>query len=317
MDLPIVSIIIPVYNASDFIDSCLQSVINQDYEGGIECILIDDRGTDDSMAIAQHIIKDYTGNIEFRILQQPTNLKQSAARNRGIREAKGEYIYLLDSDDWIDATTLTDLVELMQRHQGCQMALGGIDSKNEDTFGWMNCNTWKDQDIEYTEDRQWIIDTCAIRLGMITMSPGNKLMRRDFFINKQLWFTEGLYHEDEIWLVQLAKHLEKVAFLHKNNYHYCINNNSTTSGGNVKHYNDRIKGWYEIFKLLDKEFCPYILLRQIEWDTTGTFEKTQDSEIRKKLIGVKIKLLQYCPMRSKLRIIRWIIKNYRQCRISQ
>ena len=76
-----VTIIIPVYNVAPYIKDCLKSVVRQTYRGGMECLLIDDCGTDDSIAIAEKMIKTYVGPICFRIIRHESNRGLSAARN--------------------------------------------------------------------------------------------------------------------------------------------------------------------------------------------------------------------------------------------
>ena len=86
-----VSIIIPIYNVQDFLVECLESVIKQTYSGNMECILVDDCGTDNSIAIAEQIIeKNQNSNIQFKILHHTHNRGLSAARNTGADEAIGE-----------------------------------------------------------------------------------------------------------------------------------------------------------------------------------------------------------------------------------
>lgn len=108
-ELPRISIIIPVYNVEPYIADCLQSVMCQTYKGTIECILVDDCGTDDSMQIAELLIAEYNGPVEFKVLHHERNRGLSAARNTGTEAAKGEYIYYLDSDDWIDDNSIATL----------------------------------------------------------------------------------------------------------------------------------------------------------------------------------------------------------------
>ena len=96
-----VSIIIPVFKAKDFIIDCLKAVSSQTFTGSIECLLIDDCGGDNSIVLAEEYIASCDYNIDFVVLRQEYNQGPSAARNRGIREAKGEYVFFLDADDVI------------------------------------------------------------------------------------------------------------------------------------------------------------------------------------------------------------------------
>lgn len=115
MSLPKISIIIPVYNVEPYIAECLCSVMRQTYVGPIECVLVDDCGTDKSVEIADKLIEEYKGPIEFRLLHHEKNLGLSCARNTGIDSAKGEFIYFLDSDDIITDDCLEVLVSLLEK----------------------------------------------------------------------------------------------------------------------------------------------------------------------------------------------------------
>ena len=87
------SIIIPVYNVEPYIEDCLRSVMRQTYQGAMECLIVDDCGTDDSMAIAERTIATYEGPIVFQVLHHERNRGLSAARNTGTLAAKGDYLY--------------------------------------------------------------------------------------------------------------------------------------------------------------------------------------------------------------------------------
>ena len=92
MNTPLISVIVPTYNYSNFIEKCIKSILQQSYQK-IEIIVIDDGSTDDTLKVLQ--------KFENRILiYSQTNSGVSAARNAGIRISKGDYIAFLDADDW-------------------------------------------------------------------------------------------------------------------------------------------------------------------------------------------------------------------------
>src|SRR5699024_4231172 len=97
---PLVSVIIPVYNVENYLEECLNTVLNQSYKN-IETIAINDGSTDDSAKILEIYKKKYN----IKLIHQ-TNQGQSVARNRGINIAQGKYIYFLDADDFIEYNTL-------------------------------------------------------------------------------------------------------------------------------------------------------------------------------------------------------------------
>lgn len=96
-----VSIIIPVYNVSKYIKRCLKSVLGQTWKD-LEIILVDDCTPDDSMDIVRGILETSSRSDIVTILKHEKNRGLSAARNTGIRQATGNYLYFLDSDDYLD-----------------------------------------------------------------------------------------------------------------------------------------------------------------------------------------------------------------------
>ena len=100
-----VSVIIPVYNVELYLRECLDSIVNQTLKE-IEIICIDDCSTDNSYSILEEYSKK---DVRFRILKNISNIGSGPTRNIGIREAKGQYISFIDSDDYISNNYLNDL----------------------------------------------------------------------------------------------------------------------------------------------------------------------------------------------------------------
>lgn len=120
---PMVSVIVPMYNAAAYIVEALESVLESSYRP-IEVVVVDDGSTDDSLEVAKAYGKQHK---EVRVLTQ-LNAGVSAARNHAIREAKGEYILPLDADDKIGRTYIEHAVEAMKdtvRIVGCRAEFFG------------------------------------------------------------------------------------------------------------------------------------------------------------------------------------------------
>ena len=94
-----VTIVIPVYQVSEYVERCVCSVMAQSYPY-LECIIVDDATQDDSIVKCEQLIAAYKGPIRFRILHHGQNRGLSAARNTGTKVATGDYLYYLDSDDY-------------------------------------------------------------------------------------------------------------------------------------------------------------------------------------------------------------------------
>ena len=120
-----ISVIIPVYNVSAYIEGCLQSVIDQTYND-FECILVDDASPDDSIAKCKRMIADYDGPISFRIIYHPENRGLSAARNTGTAAATGDYIMYVDSDDVIKRDCIEKLKAPLIQDNSIEMVLGNV-----------------------------------------------------------------------------------------------------------------------------------------------------------------------------------------------
>jgi len=213
----LVSIIIPVYQVAPYITRCLQSVTSQSYTGGMECILVDDCGVDDSMALARQVISQYRGPIQFQILSHDHNRGLSAARNTGIEGSRGDYLYFLDADDWIDDHCISSLVDLAERHPGVEMVQAGAIAHGGEEKPWLNLQ--KSTLPEFIDTPEAVRPLMLSR-ALVPVTAWNRLIKRDFLIQYRLFFKEGIIHEDELWTFQLATHLSTLAILKQNVYHY-------------------------------------------------------------------------------------------------
>ena len=119
----LVSIIIPIFRVSDYVERCIISVLRQTYTE-IECIIVNDATDDDSMEKCDRVLKKYGGDKEFKILHHEVNRGLSSARNTGIKAAKGEYVYFLDSDDEITPRCIELLMAAAIKRPDAEMVVG-------------------------------------------------------------------------------------------------------------------------------------------------------------------------------------------------
>lgn len=105
------SIVIPVYNVEKYIEKCICSVVSQDISNeDYEVLILNDGSTDCSKDIAERYAKQ-NSNVH---LFNHSNMGLSATRNRGLREAKGDYVWFIDSDDWIENNCLGDILKRLE-----------------------------------------------------------------------------------------------------------------------------------------------------------------------------------------------------------
>lgn len=216
-----ISIVIPVYNVEQYIGDCLYSVINQTMHDGLECIMVDDCGKDDSIAIAERIVASYKGPIRFKILRHSHNKGLSAARNTGMKEATGMYIYFLDSDDTITPDCMTTLWAKVLEHPGVDCICAGANMT--DGGQWLNLSNRHDVP-EYTNDIEWI--RCNMLMQLLPMTAWNHLIRLSLIKENQMSFIEGIYNEDEPWNWNLAHHISTLAICKRETYNYVIREGS-------------------------------------------------------------------------------------------
>ena len=111
-----VSIIVPVYNVAKYIERCLLSVLNQTWPD-LEVILVNDCTPDNSMEIVRRVVASHPRGAVVRCLEHEENRGLSAARNTGILASVGDYLYFLDSDDYIPANAIELLAEAARQKQ--------------------------------------------------------------------------------------------------------------------------------------------------------------------------------------------------------
>ena len=119
MKNPIISIVVPIYNVENYLKQCIDSIVSQTNElRYVEVILVDDCSPDSSGEIAERYGKMYD---YIKVIHHQENQGLSIARNSGINEANGEWIWFIDSDDWIDKGSLNDLIELIKENESCDL----------------------------------------------------------------------------------------------------------------------------------------------------------------------------------------------------
>jgi len=230
-----VSIIIPVYNAKNFIADCMKSVVEQTFLGNIECILVDDCGQDNSIDLAQEFIESYSReNIIFKILHQDHNQGPSAARNRGISEATGDYIFFLDSDDKITPNCIGSLYARAKEYNldYVQGSYKGDKNKFANTqILDINC---------LILDRK-IIKRTLLNYNLIPFTPHNRLVRRQMLLEHNLFFNEDIrVREDFLWMSFVAKYVERFGYYPETTYVRGYNEDSLTHNVNIER---EIKGY--------------------------------------------------------------------------
>lgn len=233
-----ISIIIPVYGVEPYIEECLRSVASQDYDGPLECIVVDDKGLDKSMDIVDGFISEYNGPIDFKTVIREKNGGLSAARNSGLDAASGDYVYFLDSDDEITSDCISSLAFPLNENT-YDVVIGdyrtvGTERKFQ-KLKLLDNSLILDEDImqEYVS-RSWY------------QMAVNKLYYKGFLLSYNLRFKDGLIHEDELWSFEIACYAHSLFAVKKEIYIYKIRENSITTNINYLKKAEAFAYIYEI-----------------------------------------------------------------------
>lgn len=241
-----VSIIVPVYNVSAYIEKCLNSLINQSLKD-IEIIVVDDCGIDDSMAKVEMISKQ---DNRIKIIKNPTNIGLSESRNNGLKIAKGKYIAFLDSDDFVDEHYYENLYIKAEKYSA-EIAYSNVAIYNDcddiSYDNWFSDRLFNDKPdvIQTPNEKESIIYSCCC---------WNKIYKRDFIERYNFQFPKRLYIEDipyTFFSVMLANKLVGVA---DSTIFYRQHQNSIMSTAKKDRKSFDI---FSIFKYIDDKFYEY------------------------------------------------------------
>ena len=217
--------VVPTYNVEKYLERCLHSVIGQTFNGKVECIVVNDGSTDNSMAAANRIISDYHGTISFSVLHHSHNRGLSAARNTGLQAAIGDYVFFLDSDDALCPDCLRLLAAPIESDPTIEMVMG---NRMEIPDGSTTPSVIQKMQLADLVTRK------AVRYRFLnewmSVSACNKLIRREFLIKNKLFFKEGLLHEDLLWMHFAMKCLNHLYIIPDVTYIYYRRPQSITTG---------------------------------------------------------------------------------------
>ena len=223
---PQISIIVPVYNTASTLDFCISSIIKQDFKDW-ELLLIDDGSTDDSLNICQRI---ESSDHRIKVFSQ-NNSGVSAARNKGLKEAKGKYICFIDADDYIEYNYLSSLY----KYKDYDLVICGY---YVDLYS--NNITLKKQEkhIPTDLDLKLINDTSLLKelffKGMINTN-WNKLFKHHIIKEYNIQYKPYPINEDNIFMLEYLMHISSIYTIPQALYHWIRIENRITGVDSIPH----------------------------------------------------------------------------------
>ena len=201
-----VSLIIPVYNVEKYIRQCLESAINQTLKD-IEIIVVNDGTKDNSMKI----VEEYISDKRIKIINKE-NGGLSSARNTGILVAQGKYICFIDSDDFIEKSMIEELYNIIEEKN--------FDVADSDIFLYDN----KTHEIKERKNKEYLkIEKGLFLWGKYNVEVWNKIYKKRFLLDNNIFFEEGIIHEDELFSIKILLSTNKIEHINKCFYYYRIN----------------------------------------------------------------------------------------------
>ena len=242
-----VSILIPYYNAEKFIVQCARSLFEQSYQN-IEYIFVDDCSNDHTTDILRQVIKSYHTK-QIKILRNSTNKGVSETRNILLKESTGDYIYFVDSDDFIEKNAIEVFVNIARAHNAdivrcCYNEISSHTLKAITNSCWTNKSELLSQTIGSHNqiDAMWKL-----------------FIRRNLIINRHIFFEKGFNAcEDYVMSVKLFHFADTVIDIPNYLYNYCIHNNNVSITKQPQSFiKDMIKASDSVFHFLKQQNIYY------------------------------------------------------------
>lgn len=215
---PLFSIIIPVYNVEKYLRDCLDSVLDQTRQDDCEVICINDGSTDECL----NILNEYKLRYKNLIVIDQTNSGTAVARNAGLKIAKGEYIWFVDSDDWILPDALSTLNAHLQNNRPEILCFNGK-LKYEDTGREERDDGTVENSLTGWEYyNKYALQSKKFHFVCVVL----RLYKRDFLFENNLLFEPGISHEDNLWIPQVMYYAKSVDCIADELYVYRIRSGS-------------------------------------------------------------------------------------------
>lgn len=247
--MKILSIIIPIYNVEQYLEQCLNSVLVDNYVDNMEVICVNDGSTDNSLGICNLFAERYNN---IKLISQP-NAGLSAARNTGLKNATGEYVCFLDSDDYLLPNALKQIKELIISKSDvdvicCNTIANGI----EPAFP---------MDLQFSHGSG--VDFCEYFYSKMHFAYPTEawhyICRKEFLLHNNILFKHGYLHEDEDFTPRILLFAKEVALFSMPILFYRVKRvGSISSNIKRKNFNDILQIVHDLYYLFIENNAPKI-----------------------------------------------------------
>ncbi len=250
--MPKASVIVPVYKVEEYLEKCVQSILAQT-ERDFELILVDDGSPDRCGALCDSLAQT---DPRIRVIHQE-NQGLGGARNTGIREARGDWLLLVDSDDWIEPKILEKAMEAGLREEAdlVMFAFRTVDEQGRE-LGVFREDMPKERGIGLQEHKEALLTApCA----------WNKLYRRSFFQGTGLAYPPRVWYEDLRTSPKLMAKAGRMVFLDEVGYNYLQRQGSIMKSANLERNREILDAFDDLLPWFRKEGLFEAYRRELEY----------------------------------------------------
>ena len=250
--MPKASVIVPVYKVEEYLEKCVQSILAQT-ERDFELILVDDGSPDRCGALCDSLAQT---DPRIRVIHQE-NQGLGGARNTGIREARGDWLLLVDSDDWIEPKILEKAMEAGLREEAdlVMFAFRTVDEQGRE-LGVFREDMPKERGIGMQEHKEALLTApCA----------WNKLYRRSFFQGTGLAYPPRVWYEDLRTTPKLMAKAGRMVFLDEVGYNYLQRQGSIMNSANLERNREILDAFDDLLPWFRKEGLFEAYRRELEY----------------------------------------------------
>ncbi len=221
-----VSIVVPVYNTSKYLNECIDSLLNQSFND-LEIICINDGSTDNSLDILKKYENTYSN---IRVYSQK-NSGLSITRNNGIKYSNGDYIYFMDSDDFLEPNTIEELYNHAEGND-LDVIIFKLINLRDCTYEKYTESYYEMKFLKKWDKKIFSLNDLGSEVLDIAVSAPGKFFKKDLI--KDMKFPENLIFEDNLFFAEVMIKAERVSFLDKHLYNRRRRENSITQVKNLK-----------------------------------------------------------------------------------
>ncbi len=264
-----ISVIVPCYNATSYMHKCFESLINQTMFNDLDIIVVDDKSTDDTKKEIEKYIKKYPENIRGLFLKKNGGLGN--VRNVALEEVKTDYVYYIDSDDYIEPDTLEECYKKITKDKSDIV---------EFDFVWEFPNKKRyDYRVNYKNSKQMLKE--------LRVLAWNKLYKTSFVRKTKAIFAVGLRYEDILFAYQYIPFEPKVSYINKVFYHYVQRSNSISNN-----QNEKVREIYDVLKEVYNYYVSNKLLKKYHDELEYNFIRILLGSSYKRAVNIKNKAIR-------------------------